>query len=220
MSKDGGLGAAPHADEAPTISRAAPLLIKPPQRTYSLFSPDVLCEVVLLGEEREQIAAQLNWTPSANSDSDAELEGEEEENVGDDDWLPSNKSKRLHVRGAPMSEADSDSIGNDAEISPDLMAWLQCVMHSSSPDRMWGCWCGLQPYAAFRVVRRHIREAHAGIFDPPSPLAASGRGPGSSDRLAEDASGPNVLLQPTAMRSNVRVQLPPPPMPGRQVRTQ
>lgn len=181
----------------------------------------MLCEVVLLGEEREQIEAQLNWTPSANSDSDSEGEGEEEENAGDDDWLPSNKSKPLHARGAPMSEADSigDDQAADADRGPDLMTWLQCVMHSSSPDRMWGCWCGMQPYAAFRVVRRHIREAHAGILDPPSPVAASTRGPGSGE-LAEDASGLNVLLQTTAMRSNVRVQLPPPPMLGRQVRTQ
>ena len=180
--------------------------------------------MVLLGEEREQIAAQLNWTPSEHSDSDDELEGEEEENAGDDDWLPSNKSKPLHARGAPMSEADSigdeQAADTDAERGPDLMSWLQCVLHSSSPDRMWGCWCGMQPYATFRVVRRHIREAHAGIVDPPSPVAAPTRGLDSSGQSAEDASGPSGLLQPTAMRSNVRVQLPPPPMQGRQVRTQ
>ena len=222
----GGVGVPPHEDEAATTARAVSLPTKPPQRIFSLFSPDVLCEVVLLGEEREQIAAQLNWTPSANSDSDGEGEGEEEDDAGDDNWLPSNKGKASRARGAPMSDADPDSIGDeqaadaDHERGLDLMSWLQCVLHSSSPDRMWGCWCGTQPYATFRVVRRHIREAHAGIVDPPSPVAASSCGPGRSDQLAEDASGTNALLQPTAMRSNVRVQLPPPLMQGRQVRTQ
>lgn len=221
-SIDGGLRAARDKDKALSTARVAPFPDDYLKRTHSLYSSEVLCEVVLLGEEREQIEAQLNWTPR-HGDSDDEFEGGEQEHSGEDDWLPSNKGRptHMHVRGAPDAETEQMDAPSPSEPIPDLMAWLQCVMHVSSPGRLWGCWCGTQPYAPFRVVRRHIRQAHGGIIDPPSPVAAASHGHDSSDLLAEDACVPSALQQPIAMRSNVRVQLPPPlELKGRRVRTQ
>ena len=184
------------------------------QQAHSLYSSGVLCEVVLLGEERAQIAAELNWMPE---DDDGDSDEEEEADGDEDEWLPSG-AKRLKQLQHPESneEAASAQPADAAALSPppspsarhrsplDLLPWLYCAMLPSSADRVWSCWCGLQPCDSFRVVRRHIREVHGGISDPPSPEIADG---------PDDSSAGSSLLLPhsAAMRPNVRVQLSPPP---------
>jgi len=184
------------------------------QHAHSLYSSGVLCEVVLLGEERAQIAAELNWMPE---DDDGDSDEEEEADGDEDEWLPSGE-KRLKQLQPESNEEAAASTQPDAAaaLSPlpspsarhrsplDLLPWLHCAMLPSSADRVWGCWCGLQPWDFFRVVRRHIREVHGGINDPPSPEP--------TDCCEDGAAGSSLLLpHSAAMRPNVRVQLSPPP---------